>query len=101
MSVRGQLETLAKAFKKAGKHANCALVLGALEAHTPPVARAVAPQGIASLRLKGANGFALFYGPHRQQYFMPMAQEGGAWKVGQIAPVPYPPGSGGPSRNAP
>ncbi len=35
----------------------------------------------------------LFYGPKRQQYMMPMVSEGGAWKVNQIAPLPYPVGN--------
>ena len=48
---------------------------------------------ILTLRIKGQSGFALFYGLHRQKYVMPMAREGGAWKVTQLAPIAYPLGS--------
>ncbi len=88
-TVRTQLETLAEASK--GKLKGCAGVLAALEAHTPPVARAdTLSHGLAALRIKGVRAFALFYGPHNQQYMMPMSEEGGAWKVGQLAPIRLP-----------
>jgi|GEM_PF-5192208 len=48
---------------------------------------------LASLRVKGDDAFALWVGPGRQQYAMPMVDEGGGWRVTQLAPLPYPPGS--------
>jgi hypothetical protein len=50
---------------------------------------------IAVLRVRGNQAFALFYGPHRRQYMMPMAHEGGHWLVNQLQAIPYPPGSPG------
>jgi hypothetical protein len=91
-TVRTQLEKLAGASK--GKVKGCTGVLAALEAHTPPIARADAlGHSLAALRIKDGHGFALFYGPHNQKYVMPMSEEGGAWKVGQLAPIAYPLGS--------
>jgi hypothetical protein len=49
--------------------------------------------GLAALRVKGDKAFALFYGPHEQQYMMPMVSEEGAWKVNQIEPIPWPIGA--------
>jgi hypothetical protein len=49
--------------------------------------------GIVSLRVESPHAFALFFGPGKQQYMMPLEEEGGAWKVTQIAPVPWPVGS--------
>ena len=49
--------------------------------------------GLAAFRVEGDKAFALFYGPHRQQYMMPMVHERGSWKVNQLDPVTYPPGS--------
>jgi hypothetical protein len=55
------------------------------------LAACFAALGLAALRVKGDKAFALFYGPHAQQYMMPMVREGGAWKVTQLAPMAYPP----------
>lgn len=91
-SVNTQFDVLARASK--GKVGGCAGILAALEAHAPPVARAVLPShSVTALRLKRNSGFALFVGPHHQKYVMPMRREGGTWKVDQLAPIPYPPGS--------
>lgn len=49
--------------------------------------------GIVSLRVESPHAFALFYGTGKQQYMMPLEEEGGGWKVTQIAPVPWPVGS--------
>ena len=35
------------------------------------------------------KGFALFYGPARQQFMMPMVREAGSWKVSQSIPIAY------------
>lgn len=49
--------------------------------------------GLAALRVKGQSAFALYYGPRRQKYVMPMASEAGTWKVTQLSPIAYPPGT--------
>jgi hypothetical protein len=53
---------------------------------------------VAAFRVKGSRAFALFYGPGRHQFMIPMISEGGSWKVNQVAPLSYPigvsPGSG-------
>jgi hypothetical protein len=48
---------------------------------------------LLSLRVHGANAFALFYGPGHQQYMVPMNREAGEWKPTQAAPIAYPPGA--------
>jgi hypothetical protein len=88
---RGLMEKLAKSSK--GKVPGCAGALAVFAAHTPPAELADPLSGaIAALRVKGEKAFALFYGPHEQKFMIPMTSEEGAWKVNQIAPVPYPPG---------
>jgi hypothetical protein len=49
--------------------------------------------GLAAFRVKSPHAFALFYGPHNQQYMMPMASESGEWKVNQLDPIPWPIGA--------
>jgi len=43
---------------------------------------------VASLRIERGRGFALFYGPSRRTYAMPVVLELGSWKVAQLAPLP-------------
>lgn len=47
-------------------------------------------QGVASLRVEGDRGFALYHGPGGADYFIPMVKEDGEWKVGAIAPSEFP-----------
>lgn len=49
--------------------------------------------GIVSLRVKGPSAVALFYGPAKAQFVMPMDREGGRWGTTQLAPIAYPPGA--------
>ncbi len=93
--TRKQLEQLLRAAKgKARAIHGCAGILAALSGSA--AARAT-PQltGVAALRVKGDVAFALFYGPHATKYVMPMRNEGGAWKVSQLTPLPYPLGTPG------
>jgi hypothetical protein len=91
-AVRGQVELLAKA--ATGKARGCAEADAMLSARVPAAARANVLSGpLAALRVKGDKAFALFYGPHAQQYMMPMAREGGTWKVNQLDPIPWPIGA--------
>ena len=88
-----QLQVLTGASSK-GKLKGCAGTYAMLSAHTPTAERANPLSGaLAVLRVKGDTAFALFYGPHGQKYMMPMAREGGTWKVNQIAPIPWPIGA--------
>jgi hypothetical protein len=50
---------------------------------------------LLSLRVHGINAFALFYGPHHQQYMVPMNREAGQWRPTQASPIAYPPGAPG------
>jgi hypothetical protein len=53
--------------------------------------------GLAAFRVEGDKAFALFYGPHEQQYMMPMVSEGGIWKANQLEPIPWPLGAPDPT----
>lgn len=90
-ATQGALEQLATASKKF-KGADCATILRALTSGASPVAaRTYAPtRGVASLRVKGDRGFALYHGSHGTDYFMPMVKEDGEWKVGSLAPSAFP-----------
>jgi hypothetical protein len=48
---------------------------------------------LTALRLEGDKAFALWVGLHAQQYMMPIVSEGGAWKVNQLEPLPWPLGA--------
>ena len=91
-TVRRQLAVLSRA--GGGGGGGCAKIsatlskrLRASELANPMVG------GITALRVKGEKAFALFYGPHRQQFLMPMVSEGGSWKVNQSIPIAYPIGA--------
>jgi hypothetical protein len=96
-TVQSQVEVLAKVSKPAIK--GCEEAYATVSAYEPTKERTnPLVGGLAALRLKGDKAFALFLGPGRQQYMMPMVREGGAWKVNQAAPIAYPigaPASGG------
>lgn len=64
----------------------CAIALAALSGDLPPAAAqeaAVADAG--ALRVDGDHGFLLFHGAHHGDFFMPMAHEGGRWKIAGLA----------------
>lgn len=88
--TRQGYEKLARSSSKA-KAGDCAAVLAALskgaDLSDPLTGR------LLSLRIHGANAFALFYGPGHQQYMVPMNREGGAWRPTQATPIAYPPGA--------
>ncbi len=90
--VRRQLELLGKGSK--GKSVDCEEAFVTLSKFGSASERANTLSGpLAAFRVKGDKAFALFYGPHNQQYMMPMVSEGGSWKVNQIGPVAWPVGS--------
>jgi hypothetical protein len=83
------------AFVKAsqGRAPNCPALLRTVTEQSPDAASGPLRSPLAAFRVEGDKGFALFYGPHRQPYMIPMVREGGSWKVNQLDPVAYPPGS--------
>lgn len=73
------------------KGGGCGAILKALEGGTPISTRADTMHGdVASLRVKGDRGFALYHGTHGVDYFIPMVKEAGRWKVGSLAPDEFP-----------
>ncbi len=77
-----------------GKSSGCAAAYAKLSSRIPASARANPLSGsLVAFRVKGTKAFALFYGPKRQQYMMPMVGEGGAWRVNQIEAIRWPIGS--------
>jgi hypothetical protein len=90
--VREGYEKLGASSSK-GASPSCAAVLPALSKGadlTDPLTG-----HLLSLRVHGANAFALFYGPGHQQYMVPMNLEGAQWRPTQAAAIAYPPGASG------
>jgi hypothetical protein len=88
-----QCETLAafliKQLEKAavilGASGSCAEALETESAPTPPpVLASTMTEPIAALRVKGTRGFAFYHGAKGKDYVMPMAKEGGEWKVASL-----------------
>jgi hypothetical protein len=95
VATRGELERLAGPSK--GGSEGCGMALAALshgggrgssQSRADPLTA-----GVAALRVRGKSAFALFHGPNNSKYVMPMISEGGAWKMSQLAPLPYPLGT--------
>jgi hypothetical protein len=83
------LEALARGSKRALR--NCGEQLAAtLTGPASERTDTLTHSGIAALRIDGKTAFALFYGPSANKYVMPMRNEGGSWKMTQLAPLPYP-----------
>jgi hypothetical protein len=73
------------------KGKGCAGILAAFVAYVPKSSRAkTMTSGIASLRVQGDRGFALYHGAKGIDYFMPMVKEDGQWKVGSLAASEFP-----------
>lgn len=73
---------------------SCAAAYAKIASRVPDSVRAnPLTGGLTAFRVESPHAFALFYGPKRQQYMMPMVSEGGAWKVNQIDPIAWPIGS--------
>lgn len=84
------LQQLAESSPKL-KGQSCAVIIGALSAQVPKSSRAnPVVDGVASLRVEGDHGFALFHGPQGADFFMTMVEEDGEWKVGALAPSEFP-----------
>lgn len=66
--------------------AGCPELLASLSAGIPAVSlREAASADVGALRTEGGRAFLLFHGAHGTDYFIPMALEGGSWKVAAIA----------------
>lgn len=64
----------------------CAAALEGLSGGpSPAAAREAAVADAGALRIDGNQGFLLFHGAHRRAFFMPMAREGGRWKIAALA----------------
>jgi hypothetical protein len=73
------------------KGKGCAALLEALSAGLPASARAdTMTDGIGSLRVEGERGFVLYHGAEGVDYFVPMLDEDGEWKVAALAPTESP-----------
>jgi hypothetical protein len=73
------------------KGKDCATILKALSGGLPASTRAnTLTEGVASLRVEGERGFALYHGPKGVDFFVPMAKENGEWKVGTLSPTEFP-----------
>lgn len=73
------------------KSSGCAAILKSLLSRGPASAGAnTMTEGLASLRVDGEQAFALYHGSDGADYFVPMAEEGGEWKVGALAPTEFP-----------
>jgi hypothetical protein len=68
-----------------GGGASCPEVVAGLSVPGAALSEAAEAE-VAALRIEGDRAFLLFHGAHGADYFMPMAHEGGAWKVAAIAP---------------
>jgi len=85
--ANGIQEQLQQFASQAGKqkNPNCGQALGSLTAGLPKEVREQAAQvQIASLRIEGEQGFAI-YRSGKMWMFMPVAEEDGDWKVAAIA----------------
>lgn len=84
------LQQLAESSPKL-KGKSCAVIIGALSAQIPSSSRAnPVTAGVASLRVEDGQAFALFHGPKGADFFVPMVEEDGEWKVGALAPSEFP-----------
>jgi hypothetical protein len=69
----------------------CPTVLGRYFAHVVRARFALAAVAeVGSLRLEGDHGFLLYHGAEDVDYAMPMAMEGGRWKVAAAAATALP-----------
>ncbi len=88
-TITESLEKLAAQAKQL-KDKSCAALLEALtNPAAKPALKAEAEQAnVRSLRTEGERAFVLYTGPHSAILAMPMANEGGDWKVSSLAGTP-------------
>lgn len=67
---------------------SCAALMASLSGGISPAAlREAARADVGALRMVGDSGYVLFHGAEGD-YFMPMAKEGGVWRVAALAASP-------------
>jgi hypothetical protein len=77
------------------KGKGCAAIMGALGRQLSAAQRAnPVTEGIASLRIEDGQGFALFHGRNGADYFLPILEEDGEWKVGTLTASEFPSAAG-------
>jgi hypothetical protein len=87
LSPLEELAARAPQFKGKG----CAAILEGLLSSSQSLSRTnTLTDGIASFRVESERGFALYHGPAGVDYFVPMIEEDGEWKVGSLAPSEFP-----------
>jgi len=85
-----QLEKLA-AQSSEGRGTDCPTFLAAFTGEVSPAEwRQITTVDAGSLRYEGEQAFLIYYGPEHTVYAMPMAQEGGEWKVGALSSAQLP-----------
>lgn len=73
------------------KGEGCATILPEFLAGVPASSHVnTLTDGVASLRVEGDRGFALYHGAGGVDYYVPMVKEDGKWKVGAVAPSEFP-----------
>jgi hypothetical protein len=83
----GMREALIQQLASGGGKSSCAAILASLSAGVPDSAlREAAAVDAGALRGEGDSGFLLLHGAHGVDWFVPMAREGGTWKVAALAP---------------
>lgn len=85
--ARGASTQLAQLSGSSGAR-GCAQGLAAFSALPRRALKEAAIAQIGALRRAGSSGFLLFHGARGAAMYMPMALEGGRWKVAAIAPSP-------------
>jgi len=88
-TITESLEKLASQAKQL-KDKSCAALLKALTnpAAVPALKTEAKQANVRSLRTEGEQAFVLYTGPHGTILAMPMANEGGTWKVSSLAGTP-------------
>jgi hypothetical protein len=86
-----QLQMLTKAQPKLSG-LSCAAMMGKLNVSTPQTKSPSAPKGgIASFRIEGDTGFAIYRGNDGKGYAYPLTLEDGVWKLTALGPTPITP----------
>lgn len=85
--LAGSMQQLAGTGGQGAKAPSCAEVLASLSAGLPPqLLSESAIADVGALRAQGDRGYLLFHGAEGSDYFIPMASQGGEWRVAAVAP---------------
>lgn len=84
----GPLERIADPdSQEGGSGSGCARALSQLRAGTPGATVGAMAGPVASLRVQGAQAFALYHGKGGVDYVLPLKRESDGWKVASLVPV--------------